>query len=141
MTEPLIARLTPEALAALPEHRQAILRYLWLAWARPEQLAPPGDWVTWLIMTGRGWGKNRTAGEWIRQGVYDGVRLFALVSREPSMVRNQMIEHPESGIQRLFPPHEKPHYEPIQADSHFSHGRYSPHLLRRESRSVSWRGL
>ena len=47
---PLIARLTPEALAALPEHRQAVLRYLWRAWARPEQLAPPGDWVTWLIM-------------------------------------------------------------------------------------------
>ena len=79
MTVPLITRLTPEALAALPEHRQAILRYLWPAWARPEQLPPPGDWVTWLIMTGRGWGKNRTAGEWIRQGVYDGVRLFALV--------------------------------------------------------------
>ena len=103
---PLIARLTPEALAALPEHRQAVLRYLWRAWARPEQLAPPGDWVTWLIMTGRGWGKNRTAGEWIRQGVYDGVQLFALVGREPSQVRVQMIEHPESGILRLFPPHE-----------------------------------
>ena len=120
--EPLIARLTPEALAALPERRQAMLRYLWLAWARPEQIAPPGDWVTWCIMTGRGWGKNRTAGEWIRQGVYDGVRLFALVGREPSMVRTQMIEHPESGILRLFPAHERPHYEPSKRTITFHTG-------------------
>ena len=122
MTEPLIARLTPEALAALPEHQQAILRYLWPAWARPEQLPPPGDWVTWLIMTGRGWGKNRTAGEWIRQGVYDGIRLFALVGREPSMVRNQMIEHPESGILRLFPEHERPHWQPSKRTITFHTG-------------------
>ena len=121
-SEPLIARLTPEALAALPEHRQAILRYLWPAWARPEQLAPPGDWVTWLIMTGRGWGKNRTAGEWIRQGVYDGIRLIALVGREPSMVRNQMIEHPESGLMHLFPAHERPQYEPSKRTITFHTG-------------------
>ena len=119
---PLISRLTPEALAALPGDRVATLRYLWPAWARPDQIAPPGDWVTWLIMTGRGWGKNRTAGEWIRQGVYDGVRLFALVGREPSMVRNQMIEHPESGILRLFPPHERPHYEPSKRTVTFHTG-------------------
>ena len=122
MTAPLISRLTPEALAALPEHRAATLRYLWPAWARPDQLAPPGDWVTWLVMTGRGWGKNRTAGEWIRQGVYDGIKLFALVGREPSMVRNQMIEHPESGILRLFPPHERPHYEPSKRTVTFHTG-------------------
>lgn len=33
--------------------------------ARPEQLPPEGDWRFWAIITGRGWGKNRTASEWI----------------------------------------------------------------------------
>lgn len=26
-------------------------------WARPNQLAPDGNWAIWLILTGRGWGK------------------------------------------------------------------------------------
>ena len=43
---PLIARLTPEALAALPEHRQAVLRYLWPAFARPPQIPPESDHET-----------------------------------------------------------------------------------------------
>ena len=73
-------------------------------------------------MTGRGWGKNRTAGEWIRQGVYDGIRLFALVGREPSMVRNQMLEHPESGLLRLFPPHQKPEFFPSNRTVRFHTG-------------------
>jgi len=25
---------------------------------RPDQRAPDGDWLTWLILAGRGWGKN-----------------------------------------------------------------------------------
>lgn len=33
--------------------------------ARPEQLAPDWPWRFWAILTGRGWGKNRTAAEWI----------------------------------------------------------------------------
>ena len=28
-------------------------RDAWLATARPEQLTPPGDWLTWLINAGR----------------------------------------------------------------------------------------
>ena len=115
-------KLKPEHIAQLSDDECAELLYLWRAWARPEQLAPPGDWVTWLVMTGRGWGKNRTAGEWIRQGVYDGVKLFALVGREPSQVRVQMIEHPESGILRLFPPNERPNYEPSKRTITFHTG-------------------
>jgi phage terminase large subunit-like protein len=29
----------------------------WEEIARPEQIAPPGDWMTWAILAGRGWGK------------------------------------------------------------------------------------
>jgi phage terminase large subunit-like protein len=33
--------------------------------ARPEQVAPDGDWSVWMIMAGRGWGKTRTGSEWL----------------------------------------------------------------------------
>jgi phage terminase large subunit-like protein len=65
-----------QRLALLP----AKLRKLWLreqsretlediqkgAWwwvGRPEQFRPPGDWLVWLIRSGRGWGKTRTGAE------------------------------------------------------------------------------
>lgn len=35
--------------------------------ARPDQLQPGGDWTTWLILTGRGWGKTRTGAEWLAE--------------------------------------------------------------------------
>lgn len=37
----------------------------WRAFARPDQLPPPGDWRTWLILAGRRWGKSRTGAETI----------------------------------------------------------------------------
>lgn len=67
-----------ERLAALPpEDRKVwldsidqslvadIARQEWWAAARPEQMAPPGDWNIWLILAGRGFGKTRTGAEWI----------------------------------------------------------------------------
>jgi phage terminase large subunit-like protein len=33
--------------------------------ARADQIAPEGDWSTWMIMAGRGWGKTRTGSEWL----------------------------------------------------------------------------
>ena len=64
MTEPSLAeRFTrlPEArrkavLAALSQTERDRLQYLWPLWARPSQLEPAGDWRTWLILAGRGWG-------------------------------------------------------------------------------------
>ena len=38
----------------------------WRSLARPEQLAPEGDWSTWLILAGRGAGKTRSGAEWVR---------------------------------------------------------------------------
>jgi phage terminase large subunit-like protein len=44
----------------------------WPSIARPEQLPPPGDWATWLILAGRGWGKTLTGAQtiaaWAREG-------------------------------------------------------------------------
>jgi len=35
----------------------------WWWLGRPEQFKPPGDWLVWLILSGRGWGKTRTGAE------------------------------------------------------------------------------
>src|SRR4030067_987246 len=51
-----------------PDVREQLL-YHWPFWARPEQLPPAGAWATWLVLAGRGWGKTRTAAEWVRSVV------------------------------------------------------------------------
>ena len=35
----------------------------WINTARPKQIRPQGDWLTWLLLAGRGFGKTRTAAE------------------------------------------------------------------------------
>jgi phage terminase large subunit-like protein len=64
-----LARLPPALLdAALADLDDATVGQLladWTFWARPEQLAEDWAWRFWAIITGRGWGKNRTAAEWM----------------------------------------------------------------------------
>ncbi len=66
--------------------------------ARPSQLPPEGDWRTWLIMAGRGFGKTRTAAEWVRREVQAGrMKRVALVGSTASDVRDVMVQG-ESGL-------------------------------------------
>lgn len=55
-----------EELLQLPmaELERLARRAAWRETARPEQLTPRGQWTTWAIVTGRGWGKTRTGAEW-----------------------------------------------------------------------------
>lgn len=39
----------------------------WHQQARANQLPPEGDWSTWLILAGRGFGKTRTGAEWLAE--------------------------------------------------------------------------
>jgi phage terminase large subunit-like protein len=39
----------------------------WRAKARAKQLPPDGDWSTWLIVAGRGFGKNWTGSNWLAE--------------------------------------------------------------------------
>jgi phage terminase large subunit-like protein len=36
----------------------AVLEHGWRAIARPNQLPPAGEWRTWLLLAGRGFGKT-----------------------------------------------------------------------------------
>ena len=42
------------------------LAYDWQSQARENQRLPDGDWLYWLILAGRGFGKTRTVSETVR---------------------------------------------------------------------------
>jgi phage terminase large subunit-like protein len=80
--------------------------------ARPSQIAPDGEWRTWLILAGRGFGKTRTGAEWVREEIESGRRnRLALVGPTAGDTRDVMVEG-ESGILAVSPPWFRPRYEP-----------------------------
>lgn len=84
----------------------------WLTIARPNQLPPPGDWLTWLILAGRGFGKTRCITEWARTQAeaMPGSR-GAMVAATAADVRDVLIEG-ESGMMNISPDSFRPLYEP-----------------------------
>jgi phage terminase large subunit-like protein len=71
----------------------------WSSWAHDGQLPPPGDWRTWVIMAGRGFGKTRAGSEWVVGQVAkaDGPLRIALVGATIDEARRVMVEG-ESGL-------------------------------------------
>jgi len=68
-------------LAKLRPETKAALLWKWRGWwARPNQLAPDGDWSTWLVLAGRGFGKTEAGAQWVRERVAAGARSIALVA-------------------------------------------------------------
>lgn len=98
-------------LAELSNEDLASLRYDWRFWARPNQLPPAGDWTTWLILAGRGFGKTRCGAEWVRQQAeqYPGCRI-ALVGLTAADCRDVIVEG-ESGILAVHSEGQRPLYE------------------------------
>ncbi|MEX0342233.1 MAG: DNA-packaging protein [Erythrobacter sp.] len=93
------------------EERKA-LRYYWKLWARESQLPPPGDWQTWLICAGRGFGKTRAGAEWVRRyAQHNADARIALVAASLVEARAVMVEG-ESGIMAVCPPENYPLFEP-----------------------------
>jgi len=70
----------------------------WHRIARPEQLPPEGDWLVWLIIAGRGWGKTRSGAEESADMArkHPGARI-ALVAATFADARDTMVEG-ESGL-------------------------------------------
>jgi predicted phage terminase large subunit-like protein len=96
----------------LSDDAVADLLHDWGFWARPDQIPPPGDWRTWLILAGRGWGKTRTGAEWVRAEVEAGRRgRIALIGATAADVRDVMVEG-ESGLMSTARPTFRPTFEP-----------------------------
>lgn len=96
-----------ETLKGLTETEALELLYRWDFWGRPNQIAPAGDWRTWLILAGRGYGKTRAGSEWVRARVKAGARRIALVA-ETQRDLEQVIVDGDSGILAVCPPDERP---------------------------------
>ena len=112
------------SIASLPEaERQAILASLteaqsqellhdWRFWARPNQIAPDGEWQTWLALAGRGFGKTEAGAQWVRERVKDGARSIALVAETQKDLEEVMVAR----LVAIHPPNEAPtvRYRPVR---------------------------
>ncbi len=118
----ILANLSEEEqekyLASLSPAARAALRYNWNFWARPNQVEPEGNWTTWLILAGRGFGKTRTGAETIRQWACGDTPLspgrcskIALVAETAPDARDVMVEGP-AGILACHPKDFRPQYFP-----------------------------
>ena len=93
----ILAKLKPEhAKVALKMARPAS----WLGanrdfpnWAHDGQNSPPGDWRTWVLKAGRGYGKTRTGAEWVAaHAPSDGKLKIALVAATLAEARSIMVD-------------------------------------------------
>jgi phage terminase large subunit-like protein len=100
------------------------IAYDWRSIARPEQLALAGDWNTWLILAGRGFGKTGTGAEWVRESICGKTPLaggrykrIALIAETASDARDVMTGDglapgEGSGIIQVHEKSFRPVYEP-----------------------------
>jgi phage terminase large subunit-like protein len=132
-----LKKMGPAALARLDRH--------WAHWARDTQKAPAGDWRTWLVLAGRGFGKTRMGAEWVRaRAEADGRLRIALVGATLAEVRSIMIEG-ESGLLTIAPEEARPIWEPSLRQLTWRNGAmataYSaaePDSLRGPEHHIAW---
>jgi len=116
----LLADKSPERLlqllkVATPEQRRTLAPLIeaelerrrtdWHLLARPDQLPPVGDWLIWLILAGRGWGKTRTGAEFTKTRVRTPEMQWAVVAPTFADARDTCVEGP-SGLLSVLPPAE-----------------------------------
>jgi phage terminase large subunit-like protein len=132
-------------IGSLPPDVVRVLQYDWQLFGRPKQQRPDGDWRTWLILAGRGWGKTRTGAEAVREWAKEDSRArIALVARTAGDVRDTMIEG-ESGILAISPPWERPKWEPSKRRLTWPNGAQAttfsadtPNALRGPQHHKAW---
>jgi predicted phage terminase large subunit-like protein len=129
----------------LTEDQALDLLYNWEFWARPNQLPPPGKWMVWLLLAGRGFGKTRTGAEYVRMKVERGeAKRIALVAPTAADARDVVVEG-DSGLLAISDPRFKPIYEPSKRRITWPNGAiatlYSadePERLRGPQHDLAW---
>jgi phage terminase large subunit-like protein len=86
-----------KALGSLSQGQLEELKHSWSFWARDAQIEPEGNWNTWFINAGRGFGKTRTGVEWVRDQVKKGKKRIAAVAATNSDIERVMVKG-ESGF-------------------------------------------
>ncbi len=142
-----LANLTPDAraevLGQITDTEAEALLYDWRGFlARPNQVAPGGDWDIWLLLAGRGFGKTRTGAEWVREIVEtNAAGRIALVAETAADARDVMV----SELLRIFPPGETPVYTKSNRCVEFRNGAKAftynatePDQLRGPQHDAAW---
>ena len=80
----------------------------WTFWARADQATPPGDWIIWLILAGRGAGKTRAGAEAVRAWAQT-YPLVNLIGPTLADARDIMVRG-ESGILACCRRDERPRF-------------------------------
>lgn len=146
-----------ELVGLLPERRRdAWLDHLgadgarWLSrhWncrARPGQQCPEGEWLVWLVMAGRGFGKTRTGAEWVQHVArHDADARVALIGATPRDAREVMVEG-ESGLLAIAREPDRPRWQPTRrrlvwpnGAQAFAYGASDAGSLRGPQHSHAW---
>ena len=105
----------PQRTAIRAELSESDLRQLewdWRFWARKNQIAPDGNWRTWLALAGRGFGKTEAGAQWVRERVKAGARSIALVAETQKDLEEVMVAR----LLKISPPDEMPtvRYKPVR---------------------------
>lgn len=161
-----------ERIAASPELQERLmarvgtaeqiefLKFHWPFWARSNQLAPQGDWSSWLILAGRGFGKTRTGAEWVRANMCGDTPLssgrwrhIALIAETATDARDVVVgdgkpsSDPKagSGLLQVHPRHYRPTYEPSKRRLTWPNGAVAsiyngtePDQLRGPQHDAAW---
>jgi phage terminase large subunit-like protein len=128
----MLAALPPQSrdrvVAQLSPEEQQQVAYLWEVWARPNQLPPDacachaGDWLVWLILAGRGFGKTRSGAEAVRIWAESGkVERITLAAQKKDDIRGVMLEG-ESGLIPMSPPWFRPKLIWSKRELHWPNG-------------------
>lgn len=115
-----------------------------LAWqGRPNQQIPPGNWLNWIILSGRGFGKTFVGAKVIPIWAKHNPQI-ALVGADIGEVRDVMIDGP-SGILKLANPDFMPTFNKVLCQLTYPNGArvwgYSgdkPESLRGPNNTKAW---
>lgn len=119
--------------------------YNWDIQARKNQIPPDGNWTTWLILAGRGFGKTRTGSETIRRWVHNQKsKRIALIGGCINEVVNIMLKG-ESGLLTISPKNERPKFMTDTNTLHWANGAVAqlisasnPEKLRGPQFDTAW---
>ncbi|QMW23375.1 terminase large subunit domain-containing protein [Sandaracinobacteroides saxicola] len=117
----------------------------WRYVARAGQLPPEGDWSTWLVMAGRGFGKTRTGAEWVQSVAiaHPGSRI-AMIGATAADVKAVMV-FGEAGLMAVAPPAGRPKWKSDDARLEWpggsvaeTFGAVNPEMVRGHAFDFAW---
>ena len=111
-----IARMPPHLAGAVSDYlarnHAAEFAQLWRFWSHVYQDPPHGEWLTWLMLAGRGAGKTRAGAEWVNAEASSGRAMrIGIIGETMHDARAVMVEG-KSGILAPMRADMRPEFRP-----------------------------